>query len=41
MQVDAADVESFFAGMTSWLPVIGFVVCLAGSLLMRTLHLPT
>ena len=38
MEVDAADVENFFAGLPSWLPVIGYGICLAGSLLMRTLQ---
>jgi len=38
MEVDAADVENFFASLPRWLPVIGYVFCLAGSLLMRTLQ---
>src|SRR5262245_6953148 len=38
MEVDAADVENFFAGLPRWLPLIGYLFCLAGSLVMRTLQ---
>jgi hypothetical protein len=38
MKVDATDVQSFFSGLKNWLPVIGYVICLAGSLGMRTLQ---
>jgi hypothetical protein len=38
MQITAARVKGFFDALPLWIPPLGYVLCLAGSLLMRTLQ---